>query len=296
VTNLAFIGLGAMGAPMAANLIKGGYSVVGYNRSPAVLRALVDLGARGAGSVEQAVRDADVVVTMLPDTPDVMSVVEGSNGVFDTAKPGSLLIDFSTIAPEASIQLARAGALRGISVLDAPVSGGVQGARDGSLAIMVGGEVEAFERAAGVFDCVGGTVVHVGGSGFGQVVKAANQLMVAGTIELLSEALVFLEAYGVDTTLAVQVLSGGLAASTVMSRKAATMIERDFAPSFRLALHNKDMGIALAAARAAGVTLPVGALVGQLVGSANARGYGDLDHSALLKVIEQLSLDSGHHN
>jgi 2-hydroxy-3-oxopropionate reductase len=239
--------------------LRSGHSVVGYNRSAGPLDELVGLGGHAAASIAQAVADADVVMTMLPDTPDVLDVVAGEGGVFDSAKPGTLLIDFSTIAPEAAVRLASTGLDYGIAVLDAPVSG------------------------------VGATVVHAGTSGAGQIVKAANQLIVAGQIALLAEALVFLEGHGVDVDAAFQAISGGLAASTVMSRKATNMSRRSFEPSFRLALHHKDMGIALAAARNANVTLPVGALVAQLMGSANARGYGNLDHSVLLKVVEQLS-------
>jgi 2-hydroxy-3-oxopropionate reductase len=292
MTKLAFIGLGAMGAPMAANLLRCGHTVVGYNRSVGPLNELVGLGGQAAASIADAVADADVVMTMLPDTPDVLSVVEGKDGVFERAKPGTLLIDFSTIAPEAAVGLAGNGALHNIAVLDSPVSGGVQGARDGSLAIMVGGDQDAFRRGSDLFGCVGATVVHAGASGSGQIVKAANQLIVAGEIALLAEALVFLEGHGVDVDVALQAISGGLAASTVMSRKATNMSRRSFEPSFKLALHHKDMGIALAAARNAEITLPVGALVAQLMGSANARGYGELDHSALLKVVEQLSAPS----
>jgi len=187
---------------------------------------------------------------------------------------------------EASIAGHRSWMLR---LLDAPVSGGEQGAIEGVLSIMVGGAAEDFEAAAPVFDAVGKTIVHVGPAGSGQTVKAANQLMVAGHLELLAEAIVFLEAYGVDTEAALRVLGGGLAGSTVLQRKGATMLARDFKPGFRIALHDKDMGIVTAAAREAGVVIPLGAVAAQLVASLKAQGDGGLDHSALLKLVTQLS-------
>jgi len=285
-TKIGFIGLGIMGAPMAANLVKAGFEVTGYNRSPARVEQLVALGGRGAATAAEAVRDADVVATMLPDSPDVQEVLAD---VFDHARAGALIIDFSSIRPDVAAALAAEGAGRGFRVLDAPVSGGEQGAIEGVLSIMVGGAATDFEAAAPVFDAVGKTIVHVGPAGSGQTVKAANQLMVAGHLELLAEAVVFLEAYGVDTEAALRVLGGGLAGSTVLQRKGPAMLARDFRPGFRIALHDKDMGIVTAAAREAGVVIPLGALVAQLVASLKAQGDGGLDHSALLKLVAQLS-------
>lgn len=288
-TRIAFIGLGIMGAPMATNLVKAGFDVVACNRSPARVEQLVAAGARGAGSIAEAVRDAEVVATMVPDSPDVRSVLAGEGGVFENAPAGTLVIDFSTIRPDAAAELAAEGAGRGFRVLDAPVSGGEQGAIEGALSVMVGGAADDFEAAEPVFSAVGKTIVHVGPAGSGQTVKAANQLMVAGIIELVAEAIVFLEAYGVDTEAALRVLGGGLAGNTVLQRKGAAMLARDFRPGFRIALHDKDMGIVTAAAREAGVVIPLGALAAQLVSSLKARGDGGLDHSALLKLVEQLS-------
>jgi 2-hydroxy-3-oxopropionate reductase len=289
VQSIGFIGLGIMGAPMAANLVGAGYQVTGYNRSPEKVQPLVRVGGKPAGSIAEATADAEVVVTMLPDAPDVRDVVLGPGGVLEHAAPGLLLVDMSTIAPEASVEIAQAARERDVRVLDAPVSGGEQGAVDGSLSIMVGGETADFEGARGVLEAMGGTIVHVGGHGAGQTVKAANQLVVAGTLSLVGEALVLLQASGVDAERALQVLAGGMAGSTVLDRKAATMLARDFRPGFRVDLHDKDMGIALATAREAGVSLPVTGLVAQLVAGARAMGYGALDHSALLRVVEQLS-------
>ncbi len=208
---IGFIGLGIMGAPMAANLVKAGFDVAGYNRSPARIEQLVAAGGRGAADIAEAVRDADVVATMVPDSPDVQAVLADPGGVFEHAQPGALIIDFSSIRPDVAAALAAEGAGRGFRVLDAPVSGGEQGAIEGVLSIMVGGAVADFEAAAPVFDAVGKTIVHVGPAGSGQTVKAANQLMVAGHLELLAEAIIFLEAYGVDVGAALQVLGGGLA-------------------------------------------------------------------------------------
>ncbi|NKQ56442.1 2-hydroxy-3-oxopropionate reductase [Amycolatopsis sp. K13G38] len=284
MTKIGFIGLGIMGGPMAANLVKAGFEVTGYNRSRAKVDRLVDAGGEGAASVAGAVRDADVVITMLPDSPDVQAVVLGEDGVLANAKPGALLIDCSTIRPDVSRAIA--GRMR---ALDAPVSGGEQGAIDGNLSIMVGGAAEDFEAAKDILDAVGGTVVHVGAAGAGQTVKAANQLIVAGTIELVAESLVFLEAHGVDTDAAIKVLSGGLAGNRILDRKAAAMVQREFTPGFRVELHHKDLGIVQAAAREAGVVIPLGAAVAQLMASLNAQGHGALDHGALIELVAQLS-------
>jgi 2-hydroxy-3-oxopropionate reductase len=289
MATVGFIGLGIMGGPMAAHLLKAGYDVVGYNRGKEPIERLVERGGRGAGSVAEAVRDADIVVTMLPDSPDVEGVVLGEDGVFANAKPGLLHIDMSTIRPDVSARIAQQGAAQDVRVVDAPVSGGEQGAIDATLSIMAGGSPDDFAAARPVLEAVGKTVVHVGPAGSGQTVKAANQLIVAGTIELVAEAIVFLEAYGVDTEAAVKVLAGGLAGNAILERKAAGMLAREFTPGFRIDLHHKDLGIVTSAAREAGVVIPLGALVAQLVGSLRAKGYGGLDHSALLKGVEQLS-------
>lgn len=289
MTRVAFIGLGIMGGPMAANLVKAGFEVTGYNRSAERVARLVEQGGRGTDNVALAVRDADIVATMLPDSPDVEDVVLGDQGVLANAKDSALLIDFSTIRPDTARTVAEAAAQRGIRVLDAPVSGGEQGAIEATLSIMVGGAAEDFEAARPVLDAVGRTVVHVGPAGSGQTVKAANQLIVAGTIELVAEAIVFLEAHGVDTQAAVQVLAGGLAGNRILDRKAAAMLRREFQPGFRVDLHHKDMGIVIAAAREAGAVIPLGALVAELMAALRAQGDGALDHSALLRGVERLS-------
>ncbi|HKS43972.1 MAG TPA: 2-hydroxy-3-oxopropionate reductase [Amycolatopsis sp.] len=289
MTKVGFVGLGIMGGPMAANLVKAGFDVTGYNRSRSKVDNLVAAGGRAADSVAEAVSDADVVVTMLPDSPDVRAVVLGEDGALANAREGTLLIDCSTIHPGVSREVAEAAAARGVHALDAPVSGGEQGAVEGSLSIMVGGEAGAFEAARPVLAVLGDTIVHVGAAGAGQTVKAANQLIVAGTIELVAESLVFLEAHGVGTDAAIKVLAGGLAGNRVLDRKAAAMVRREFTPGFRVELHHKDLGIVTDAAREAGVVIPLGAVVAQLMASLRAQGHGALDHGALLKLVEQLS-------
>jgi 2-hydroxy-3-oxopropionate reductase len=289
MTTVGFSGLGIMGAPMAANLVDAGFDVVGYNRSRAPTDELERRGGSGADSVADAVRDADVVVTMLPDSPDVEAVALGDDGVLANVGSGTLYIDMSTIRPAVSRHIAELALQAGVRALDGPVSGGEQGAVEGSLSIMVGGEPADFDAAGPVLAAVGSTIAHVGPSGSGQTVKAANQLIVAGTFQLVAEAIVFLEAHGVGTDVALEVLAGGLAGNTILRRKAAGMVRREFTPGFRLDLHHKDMGILLSAAREAGVAIPFGALAAEFIGALRAQGHGDLDHSAMLMLVEQLS-------
>ncbi len=289
MTTIAFIGLGIMGGPMAANLVDAGHDVVGYNRSRPAVDRLVEHGGQGADSVAAAVAGAQVVITMLPDSPDVEDVALGEDGIYASAKPGTLHVDCSSIRPDVARRVAEEGTSHGLRVIDAPVSGGESGAVEATLSIMVGGDPADVDEARPILEKLGKTVVHVGGHGAGQTVKAANQLIVAGTIELVAEAIVFLEAYGVDTGAAVKVLAGGLAGNAILERKAAGMLGREFKPGFRIDLHHKDMGIVTSAARAAGVAIPLGAHVAELVGSLRAQGHGDLDHTALLLLVEQMS-------
>ncbi|WP_127500423.1 2-hydroxy-3-oxopropionate reductase [Actinoplanes solisilvae] len=289
MTTVGFIGLGIMGGPMAVNLVKAGYDVLGYDVTPARTELLVEAGGRAAVGIAEAVQKADVVVTMVRDSADVEAVALGDHGILANSRPGQLYIDTSSISPTTSRDVAEAAKPLGVRVLDAPVSGGEPGAIEGNLSIMVGGEADDFEAARPVLEVVGATVVHVGPHGAGQTVKAANQLIVAGTIELVAEAIVFLEAYGVDTEAAIRVLAGGLAGNRILDRKAAGMLARRFEPGFRIDLHHKDMGIVTSAAREAGVVIPLGSAVAQLIASLKAQGDGGLDHSALLKLVEQLS-------
>ncbi len=289
MSKVGFIGLGIMGGPMAANLVAAGHEVTGYNRSQAAVDQLVARGGKAAASIAEAVREAEIVITMLPDSPDVEAVVLGEGGVLAAAREGTVLVDCSTIRPEVSRRIGESAASRGVRALDAPVSGGESKAIDGTLSIMVGGEESTFASVREVLDAVGATIVHVGPSGAGQTVKAANQLIVAGNIALLAEALVFLEAHGVDIEAGLKVLGGGLAGSTVLDTKGEKMRTREFAPGFRLELHHKDMGIVQAAAREAGLSIPVGSLVSQLVAAAIARGDGKLDHAGLFRQIAGLN-------
>ncbi|MFD5821455.1 2-hydroxy-3-oxopropionate reductase [Nesterenkonia xinjiangensis] len=288
-TKIAFIGLGIMGLPMAKNLVAAGHTVAGFNRSPEKSQELAQAGGTAASSVAEAVRDAEVIITMVPDSPDVESVMLGEDGVLAHAQPGATWIDHSTIRPDVAAEVAQKAREAGLKPLDAPVSGGEQGAIDGVLSIMVGGEQEEFDAVRDVLEGVGKTIVLVGPSGSGQTVKAANQLIVAGNIGLLAEAVLFLEAYGVDTDSALTVLGGGLAGSKVLDQKGQKMLDRAFEPGFRLNLHHKDMGIVTAAAREAGVVTPLASTVAQLIASTVQRGDGGLDHSGLLTVLEELS-------
>ncbi len=286
---IGFIGLGVMGRPMAEHLVRAGHEVTVHNRSPEPVRALEAAGAKAGASAADVAAGADVVITMVPDSPDVEAVVLGPDGVLSTARPGLLLIDMSTIRPDTARLVGERARAAGVRFLDAPVSGGEVGAVEATLSIMVGGSAEDFEAAMPVLASLGRTIVHVGPVGSGQTVKAANQLIVAGVIELVSEAIVLLEAYGVDMAPAIEVLAGGLAGNQILERKAAGMLARTFQPGFRIDLHYKDMQIIQAAARDAGVAIPVTALVAQMLVSLRSLGRGSLDHSAILTLIEDLS-------
>ncbi|GAA4888284.1 NAD(P)-dependent oxidoreductase [Streptomonospora salina] len=287
---VAFIGLGIMGLPMAANLVSAGFTVRGYDRAPQQTDRFAGKGGTAASSLAEAVDGAGVVITMVPDSPDVDEAMFATGGVFDSAASGTLVIDMSTIRPDTARTVAEEGRIRGLRVLDAPVSGGETGAVEGVLSIMVGGDSADFHAAADVFAPLG-TAVPVGPAGAGQTVKAANQLIVAGNIQLVAEALVFLEAHGVDTEAGLRVLNGGLAGSTVLTRKGEAMRHRRFEPGFRIGLHDKDMGIVTAAAREAGVPVPTGALVAQFIGALKAQGHGGLDHSALLALLDRIATE-----
>ena len=289
MTNIAFIGLGIMGSPMAVHLQNAGHQVTGFDPSADKTKPLVEAGGRAAGSVADAVAEAEVIAVMVPDSPHVTDVLTREGGVFDSAKRGALVIDFSSIRPDVTADLAAQAKQHGFRIIDAPVSGGQKGAIDATLSIMCGGDADDFQSAKPFLDVVGKTVAHVGPNGAGQTVKAANQLIVAANIQAVAEALVFLEAYGVDTKAAMEVLGGGLAGSKVLDQKRENMLSRSFEPGFRIDLHHKDMGIVTAAAREAGVVVPLGSLVAQLMAAAKANGDGDLDHSALLRGVERLS-------
>jgi 2-hydroxy-3-oxopropionate reductase len=288
---VGFIGLGIMGKPMAKNLIEAGYDLAVYNRTREKAEELASEGATVAGSPKEVAERSDVIITMLPDSPQVEEVLTGENGVLEGIKEGALIVDMSTISPVVTEELSEKAREKGASMLDAPVSGGDVGAIEGTLSIMVGGDEEDFERALPLFEVMGGTVTHVGPSGTGQVVKAANQIVVALTIEAVSEALVLGSKGGVAPEKILDILGGGLAGNKVMELKREKMLDHSFDPGFRIELHHKDLGIALAAGREYGVTLPVTAIVDQMLETLKMRGKGDRDHSAILTLIEE---SSGH--
>src|SRR5918992_166621 len=287
---VGFIGLGIMGRPMAKNLMEAGYELVLQNRSPEKAEGLAEEGnATAARSPREVAEACDIVITMLPDSPDVEAVVAGEGGVLEGIRDGALLVDMSTISPVVTEELAEKVKGRGASMLDAPVSGGDVGAIEGTLSIMVGGSEKDFERAKPLFEVMGKTVTHVGPSGAGQVTKAANQVVVALTIEAVSEALVLGSKGGVAPEKILDVLSGGLAANKVMEVKREKFLSHEFEPGGKVEFHHKDLGIALSAGREYGVVLPVTAIVDQMFEALMTRGRGGWDHSALLTLIEDLS-------
>ena len=286
---IGFIGLGIMGSPMAKNLMEAGHELVLYNRTKEKAEKLAGDGATVADTPRAVAESSDIIITMLPDSPDVAAVVEGEDGVLEGTKEGSLVVDMSTISPVVARELAGKVREKGASMLDAPVSGGDVGAQGGTLSIMVGGGEEDFERARPLFEVMGKTITHVGEAGAGQVVKACNQIVVALTIEAVSEALVLGSKAGVEPAKILDVLSGGLAGNKVMEVKRDKFLEHSFDPGFRVELHKKDLGIALAAGREYGVTLPVTAIVDQVLEALKAKGRGDRDHSAILTFIEDLA-------
>lgn len=286
---IGVIGLGVMGRPMARRMIEAGLPLVLYSRRADSARDLLERGGEYARSVSELASRCTTVVTMLPDTPDVEEVVLGGKGVFQSLKAGGLLIDMSTIAPATARLLARQGEELGIEVVDAPVSGGELGAINGTLSVMCGGTTNAVERAKIVFDHVAGRVVHAGGPGAGQVVKACNQIMVALSLQAMGEALVLGARAGVSPDLIVSALSGGAAQCWALEKRGGAVVSGDFTPGFRSRLHRKDLRIAMQLADELSVTLPAGSVAGQMYNAIVARGWGDLDHSAVVKVIEQLS-------
>ena len=286
---IGFIGLGIMGKPMAHNLLKAGFDVIVHNRHQAVTDELVAAGASAGATPREIAALCDVLIAMLPDTPQVQEVLLGSGGVIEGAHEGLVVIDMSTISPIVTRTLAAQLAEHGVAMLDAPVSGGDKGAIAGTLSIMVGGEESPFQRCLPIFQALGKTIVHVGGSGAGQVVKACNQIVVALVIEAVSEALVLGSKAGVDPAKILQVLDGGLAANRVIEQRGASMLKHDFTPGGRIKTHHKDMSIILELGRMYGVSLPASAQVDQMFASLETRGRGNLDHTALLTYLEDLA-------
>jgi 2-hydroxy-3-oxopropionate reductase len=286
---IAFIGLGVMGRPMTENLLAAGYEVTVYNRSKGAVEALLAAGAASAESPAAATAAADVTILMLADDAAVEAVTQGPDGVLSGARAGALVIDMSTVSPALDRRLAEQFAERDCEFLDAPVSGGDAGAKAGTLSIMAGGKAPAFERARPIFEVLGKTIVHVGDHGSGQVVKACNQVVVALSLEALAEALVLGSKCGVEPATILEVLSGGLANSRVLELRGPNMLKHDFTPGFAIALHHKDLGIALAEARAGGVSLPGTAMVDQMFASIRQHGGSGYDHSGVLTHLERLA-------
>src|SRR5213594_5089568 len=286
---IGFIGLGIMGKPMARNLLKAGYSLIVHNRSRASVDELSKEGAQTAANSQEVAARSEVVITMLPDSPDVELVYSGEQGVFAGAKPGMLLIDMSSISPVVSRRLAAEAEKRGCDMVDAPVSGGEAGAINAALSIMIGGKPSAVERAMPIFQVLGKNIVHVGDAGAGQVTKAANQMVVGPTIAIVSEALVLAAKAGVDPAKVRQALLGGFAQSRVLEAHGQKMLERNFKPGFRIRLHEKDLSIALATGKEYGVPLMLTATLDQMMNAMKVMGQGDLDHSGLITFIEELA-------
>jgi 2-hydroxy-3-oxopropionate reductase len=288
-STIGFIGLGIMGKPMARNLLKAGYTLVVHNRSPGPVDELSREGAQPATGAKDVAGRGEIIITMLPDSPEVELVYAGEEGILSAVKPGQLLIDMSSISPVVARRLAAKAEQHGCDMIDAPVSGGEAGAIGATLSIMIGGKLSAVERAMPIFRALGKNIVHVGDAGAGQVTKAANQMVVGTTIAIVGEALVLAAKAGVDPAKVRQALLGGFAQSKVLEAHGQKMLDRNFKPGFRIRLHEKDMKIALATGSEYGVPLMVTAAVGQMMTAMKGMGNGDLDHSGLVKLIEQLA-------
>jgi 2-hydroxy-3-oxopropionate reductase len=286
VQRVGFIGLGVMGKPMATNLVRAGLDVVVHSRSPGPVDELLAAGAERASTPAEVAAATDVVITMLPDTPDVDLVLFGDRGVSDGVRSGSLVIDMSTIDPSAARRFAGRLTEHGVAMLDAPVSGGERGAIDGTLSIMVGGPGEAFARALPLLRVLGGNVTRVGGAGAGQVAKACNQLVVAATIQAVGEALVLAAKAGVDPAVVREALLGGFAGSMILEVHGRRMLEGDFTPGFRASLHRKDARIVTELAVELGSPVPSFAVVAAALEALVEAGHGDLDHAALVTLLE----------
>jgi 2-hydroxy-3-oxopropionate reductase len=286
---IGFIGLGIMGRPMARNLIKAGHKLVVYDIVPAAVQELAGAGAATASSAKEVAERTDIVITMLPDGPDVEKAVLGPGGVLEGLRRGTTLVDMSSISPLVSQKVGAACAERGVEFVDAPVSGGEPKAVDGTLAIMAGGTQEAFDKVAPILRKMGSTVTLTGPVGAGNVTKLANQIMVACNIAAMGEALVLATRAGLDPEVVFKAVASGLAGSTVLNAKAPMVISRNFQPGFRIRLHHKDLRNALLAAEALQVPLPITSLVQQVLTALINQGKGDLDHSAIVNFVEQLA-------
>ena len=286
---IGFIGLGIMGKPMAANLLKAGYSLTVYDIMPGPVEELKVLGAAAAGSCAEVARQSDVLITMLPNSPQVLEAVTGPEGVLEGARPGMILVDMSSIAPAASVEVQAACAARGVRMIDAPVSGGEPKAVDGTLSIMAGGDKAAFDEVYDLLLVMGSSAVLCGGIGAGNTTKLANQIIVALNIAAMSEALALGTRAGVDPGVIFQAVRGGLAGSTVLNAKAPMVLSGNFKPGFRIDLHIKDLQNALDTGHAVGAPLPLTAYAMEILQNLRADGCGNLDHSAIARFYEKLA-------
>ena len=286
---IAFIGLGTMGIGMSLNLLKAGHDITVHNRTRQKEEAVAKEGATRAETPRQAAEDADIVVTMVSDTPDVEEVVLSDDGVIHGAPQGAIVIDMSTISPAATRQIAEKLGKKGIKMLDAPVSGGPEGAEQGTLAIMVGGDPADFEKALPILEIMGKTVTHVGPIGAGQITKAINQILISGTYLTVAEGLTLGIKAGLDMEKVIAAISGGAASSWVLHNRGINVVNNTYPLGFRVRLHHKDLKIALDTARELEVTLPATALVAQIENGLIARGYGDDDVSAIGRSIREQS-------
>ena len=286
---VGFVGLGIMGKPMVRNLMKAGYSLTVYDIVATSMEEMVTDGCKSASTAKDVAEKAPVVITMVPDSADSEAAILGPNGVLEGASRGSVVIDMSSIAPATSQKIAARCQEAGVDFLDAPVSGGEPGAIAGSLAIMVGGVREVFERQVDLLNVMGASAVLCGEYGAGNTTKLANQIIVAANIEAVGEALTLAKKAGLDPSIVFEAIKGGLAGSNVLNAKAPMMIAGDFKPGFRIRLHQKDLHNALLTGKDLGVPLPVTSLVQQMIGSLMNDGKGDLDHSAIANFIEDMA-------
>ena len=286
--NVAFIGLGTMGMPMALNLLKAGHRIFAYNRTQSKANNLAAQGATAASSPQQAAEQAEIIITCVSDSPDVEAVVLGDGGIVYGARSGSLLIDMSTVSPGATRRIAQTLAQSGIRMLDAPVSGGSEGAQQGTLSIMVGGDAADVERAMPVLQAMGRTITHVGAIGAGQITKAINQIIVAGTYWSVAEGMALGIKAGLDMNQVVQAVGSGAAGSWGLTHRSGNMIDNDYPLGFRVRLHQKDLAIALQTARELQLPLPVAAYVEQIENGLIAKGHGDEDVSAIARSVREM--------
>ncbi len=286
---VAFIGLGTMGTEMAKNILNAGHELTVYNRTRSKEEPLAAAGAQRAESPAQAASNARIIVICVSDTPDVEAIVLGKSGVIESAPQGAVVVDMSTISPAATRRMAEKLSKKGVKMLDAPVSGGPEGARNATLAIMVGGQDADFKTARPILEAMGKTVIHVGDIGAGQITKAINQILISGTYLSVAEGLTLGMKAGLDMEKVIQAISGGAASSWILHNRGANVVANTYPLGFRVRLHHKDLGIALDTARELGATLPATALVAQIENGLIARGFGDDDVSAIGRSIREQS-------